>query len=559
MSHFSPSTASRRTAERVLFSVRPGNLFMGDVVVMPKVILKPKNEDNIPQEFVTHWPAVRGVAVTVLLLVVGPTLAAIGVAAVPKTTWLQIRQSLATVLPKKEPSTAIAVVDIVDREVTKPVVPAVEVVPAATKISLMRTIPAPSVLAVKKSPPKIVAIEKKKNEPRQSRHLRIETELLYEVQMQVTELDVRSKKGFSEQLFQLAATEQRSRYAVNHGSSEPFHPLLGLLKDRPDLHGLPMRDASQCQTSSQQAQKAAKISLMINRTKATAFRRFAGTSGGSLSFSESLQNASSDAVRKLISETESWHNHDSVSTLEQMLQVEDILMRLELVNVLSSIGGFTASEALARRAIFDFSPDVRSAAREALSKRPRKEYRAVLLKGFRYPWPAVANFSAEAVVAVNDIEATVDLIKLLDLPDPAAPRRQPNGGWAVTELVRVNHLRNCQLCHAPSLRHTDPVRGLIPTPGRPLSPAYYSGRSRSSGFVRADVTYLKQDFSVMHMVEKPNKWPTMQRFDYFLRTRAATAEEITASSPTKNQQDSYPQRKAVLYALHKLTSREARD
>ncbi len=85
------------------------------------------------------------------------------------------------------------------------------------------------------------------------------------------------------------------------------------------------------------------------------------------------------------------------------------------------------------------------------------------------------------------------------------------------ELVRFNHLRNCLLCHAPSHSQTDLVRGLIPTPGVPIPVEYYH---RSHGdFVRADVVYLKQDFSVMHHVEDAHPWPAMQRFDYVVRVR----------------------------------------
>jgi len=48
----------------------------------------------------------------------------------------------------------------------------------------------------------------------------------------------------------------------------------------------------------------------------------------------------------------------------------------------------------------------------------------------------------------------------------------------------------------------------VPFPGSPLSPQYYQGRSRfESIFVRADVTYLRQDFSLALPVANAKPWP----------------------------------------------------
>src|SRR5262249_51471202 len=129
--------------------------------------------------------------------------------------------------------------------------------------------------------------------------------------------------------------------------------------------------------------------------------------------------------------------------------------------------------------------------------------------------------------------------------------------WVVREVVRVNHLRNCLLCHAPSTDRRDPLRGVVPTPGEPLPQVYYS--SRKGDFVRADVTYLRQDFSVTECVAKPGKWPQWQRFDYLVRTRELTADELAAhrKKPPKSLFASYPQRNVVLFALRELTGLNA--
>src|SRR5262249_34129771 len=150
-----------------------------------------------------------------------------------------------------------------------------------------------------------------------------------------------------------------------------------------------------------------------------------------------------------------------------------------------------------------------------------------------YPWPPAADHAAEALATLQDRAALAKLVDLLDLPDPRSPALSdsdsPEGRVPmVRELVRVNHFANCLMCHAPSLETTDPVRGLVPTPGQPLPPAftpqYYAGNNGI--FVRADITYLKQDFSVPQPVAKAGAWPANQRFDYLVRTRPARVEEL---------------------------------
>jgi hypothetical protein len=121
-------------------------------------------------------------------------------------------------------------------------------------------------------------------------------------------------------------------------------------------------------------------------------------------------------------------------------------------------------------------------------------------------------------------------------------------------LVRINHLGNCALCHAPSTAKDDPIRGLVPTRGEPLPVVYYE--SKMGSFIRADVTYLKQDFSVTQPVAEPNKWPAQQRFDYLVRERELSNDEVgrmrCAQAANPEQPSSYPQREAVLWALKEM-------
>lgn len=83
---------------------------------------------------------------------------------------------------------------------------------------------------------------------------------------------------------------------------------------------------------------------------------------------------------------------------------------------------------------------------------------------------------------------------------------------------------------------------------------YYS--AQAGLFVRADITYLRQDFSLVQPVTNSGKWPGFQRFDYLLRTRQATAQEVKllqGLQKEKKLSDPYSQRDAVLFALREIT------
>jgi hypothetical protein len=233
----------------------------------------------------------------------------------------------------------------------------------------------------------------------------------------------------------------------------------------------------------------------------------------------------------------------------QMLQPQEAVVRRVLVDQLSRIENRGASEALARLALHDLSPEVRAEAIQALSQRPGHEYRDALVAGFRYPWPPVADHAAEALVTLQDRIALPLLEEMLAEPDPAAPVYDPEQkAHVVHELVRVNHLRNCLLCHAPAPNRSGTVISLAPTPGQPLppmAPVYYDGRDGI--FVRAEVTYLRQDFSVTQPVKDPGPWPAEQRYDYLVRTRPVP--------PPSQPNETWPQREALRYAIEQLQNR----
>ncbi len=255
-----------------------------------------------------------------------------------------------------------------------------------------------------------------------------------------------------------------------------------------------------------------------------------------------------------------WLRPESIPTLLQLLMAENRDVRMVLVEILSRIKGREASDALARRALVDLDADVREAALNALKERPREEYEMVLLSGFQYPWPAVAEHAAEAVVALKMSDCTSKLVHMLDAKDisrPFCPNVKNPRVAFVRELVRINHLGNCIMCHAPSFKRGDLVRGRVPIPGEELpapvtTPKYYEGDRGI--FVRADITYLKQDFSVHQPVLQPRTWPNHQRFDYMVRLRRLTPQEVAIwHKGAKLLNPISPRKEALMFALRELT------
>ena len=365
----------------------------------------------------------------------------------------------------------------------------------------------------------------------------------------VPEVDLESVKGSSEKLL---ATAKEGRSKTQSGAAATAktevsaavpgsQQLEDLLKQRTDLSGLPVRKGTDCQAGKAAAGAMQAMSRELRRTR---IRKGEDDHYRDTKLIEFMSQLRDKELRE-----------DNVPALDQAMQAEKIPVRLQLIRTLASIDGPLATAAIARRAMFDLAEEVREAAVKELKSRPRDEYRQILLDGLRYPWSPVAEHAADALVAREVRDAVPSLLDLLDKPDPCAPVQNQEKKWVVPELVRVNHLRNCLLCHAPSFNQQDPVRGLVPTPGKPLPVEYYD---RGSGdFVRADVTYLKQDFSELQPVANPDKWPQFQRFDYLIRMRELDFNELKLR--TTQELSSYPQREAVLYALRGLTGKDAGD
>jgi hypothetical protein len=371
--------------------------------------------------------------------------------------------------------------------------------------------------------------------PLQRLDLSTERQLLIGLQEQAREIDLDAVQGTVERLMAAKAAEAEK---VEMGTD--------LIARRTDLDGLPVRGASECHLSAEAAKRVDDISKLLRRL----------TARGRVRTDEIDEEWAADVddgrIIKFLSDKKDLLKEDNVSVLVQMLQTQGPQTRSQLIKMLASIKGSRSGAALAQRALFDLSPQLRDAAVLALKDRAPDEYRQALLDGFRHPWPPAAEHAAEALVALDDRGAIPNLKAMLDLPDPSAPVRDDKQKWVVPELVKVNHLRNCLLCHAASHSTQDLVRGLVPKPGQELPQAY--NESREGEFVRADVTYLRQDFSVMERVAQPAKWPAVQRFDYVVRRRPATDQEIMDMADVgRPDEPTYPQREAIKFALDRLT------
>jgi hypothetical protein len=150
------------------------------------------------------------------------------------------------------------------------------------------------------------------------------------------------------------------------------------------------------------------------------------------------------------------------------------------------------------------------------------------------------------------------LVNFLDEPDPRAPvvtRFDNRTVPVVRELVRINHHRNCLLCHAPGTDNNT-VSGAVPLRDQPLPPpSQYYQFGPGIIVVRADVTYLRPDFSVMQRVPDAKPWPEMQRFDFVVRTRPLSFKEAEAYHRTNKSRLPGPSanHRAALTALRGLT------
>lgn len=257
-----------------------------------------------------------------------------------------------------------------------------------------------------------------------------------------------------------------------------------------------------------------------------------------------------------------------VSALTQMLGAEGAEMRLGLVKYLTGVPHVEATKALARMAIHSAENDVRDAAITALKVRREKDYTDVLVKGLRYPWPAVAKRSAEAIAKLERADLIPELLNALEATDPRLPTVKDEDGKkvaSVREMVKMNHHRNCLMCHAPAGSGTpnpNAITAEVAVQGQSLPSPFEGGYRQSTPelMIRLDVTYLRQDFSAMLPVAEAHPWPEMQRFDFFVRERKLTEDEVATYRDklvSKEEGVLSPYHKAAVAALREMTGKDA--
>jgi sugar lactone lactonase YvrE len=343
----------------------------------------------------------------------------------------------------------------------------------------------------------------------------------------------------------------QGRTAFQQGKQNEVGPLV--MKSRPDLAGLPLQMGDKCKLSPSLADhlQAGSVSLRAH-LKGAAMKRSVND-GDFRPDARSLNQAlSGDGDRH-----NKWLKTEAIPALQQLLMAENESIRDVLAEQLARIEGKKATQALAQRALFDLHPEVRKHALEALLKRPKDEYVSYVLDAFRHPWPMIADHAAEALVALQVSEAVPRLVRLLDEPNPSLAFRKPGTEtWYVKDMVKINHFRNCLMCHPASFDPQDKVRGPVPRTDRPLDAVSVYGM-QADVFVRADITYLRQDFSCPLPVAHHGPWPAVQRFDFVVRERLAQPPEIQKAQAATSATSASEYQRAIFFALRELTGTDA--
>jgi hypothetical protein len=326
------------------------------------------------------------------------------------------------------------------------------------------------------------------------------------------------------------------------------HFMEKLIENRPDLTGLPFVMGDACRFNKERGENFRVAVLRVRVLQQ-----------GSLDLLSlaTLFGKESDNGEK--------QNQEYVSALMQMMPPETSPAGRFFVNHLANFKEKEATRALTRLALHGEEGGVRLAALKMLRKRSDSAIKDLLLEGMEYPWPAVVKNAAEAMVYLKTADLVPNLVTMLDRLDPRAPVIKEIKGKKVAvvrELVRINHHRNCLLCHAPGntpdVKLGEVLTRAIPDPGESMSPSFYENKSRSPDIlVRADVTYLRQDFSRMQKVQNAAPCPEMQRFDFLVRTRILTDAEAKAYQAELAKQKTSPYRHAAQTALRALTGRDA--
>jgi hypothetical protein len=378
----------------------------------------------------------------------------------------------------------------------------------------------------------------------------------------------RTKKQVADKASEIAALNKADKNQTDAFARK-------LIGERLDLAGMPFLLGKDCALSAQKAKDLARCSLAMRDALATA----AQTDEAGKFAPPGVDRTAHFLWEKISGkDAKVWKNPVSLPAMRQILLAESDEFRLRMVIHLTDIADPQATEILARLAVYDLDSAVRDKAVEALRPRPKAEYRATLARGLRYPWAPVVRNAAQAAATLGMDGMVPEMVALLDEPAPGNPYieavKDGEPKRMIRELVRVNHHRNCLLCHAPADASAPELQGAtpaypvgpVPAPDEPLPPsrsaAYYGAREGIT-LVRADITYLRQDFSMLQSVDHPGSWSNLQRFDFLVRTRELTEKEVSDRTPKKGVLQFLEANATVVYretiaeALRRLTGKDA--
>jgi hypothetical protein len=370
---------------------------------------------------------------------------------------------------------------------------------------------------------------------------------------------------------------------INHLNDKKTDGFLeALTGERADLAGLPLAMGDACRTKGERSRQFTRAVGSVRRALQSQQVGMMSGPGGSVATTERRLKAGEsfwDQYQAIcIQEDKAAARADPeqcehiaparIAALMQVLMPESSGLRLGLVKYLSTVPHVEATKALARLAIFSAEDEVRKAAVEALKVRRERDYTDLLMQGLRYPLPVVARRAGEAVVKLERNDLLPKLVDLLEEPDPRAPTTQEVNDKrvpVVREVVRINHHQSCLLCHSPANTGKvapETLTAAVPNPTEPLTaPSQgYQPSTSTDVTVRIDVTYLRQDFSLMQAVADAHPWPEMQRFDFLVRTRTLTDEEAAVYQEKFDKREPgrpSPYQRVALATLRELTGRDA--
>jgi hypothetical protein len=327
-------------------------------------------------------------------------------------------------------------------------------------------------------------------------------------------------------------------------SRKPDGAMEALLANRPDLSGLPVAMGDKCRTPAEQNRH---FKAAVEHVRA-ALQNPNNPAQSPQQFWDRFKVICDRFDRKAPVDVEAHvelRMAARVAALMQMLAPEPAPLRVGLAKYLAMVPRVEATRALAQLAVFAPEETVRQAALEGLVLRRERDYTDVLVRGLRYPLPAVARNAAAAIARLQRTDLAPQLLALLLEPDARAPVVKTVGGREVPmvrEVVRINHVRNCVLCHAPAdsgkAPLTDVLQAQVPVPGQQQTPSfggYQNSFVTPDILVRVDVNYLRQDFSVMQPAADVRQTPgqakpktSTTRFDFVVRTRPLSAKDAAA-------------------------------